>query len=268
MTPVSDALQPAEFAATAARAAAACHGLGVREQARRLADDGLLGVISPEDVGGLDLPLDFAVPVVAAGNAGLLGFPLLETMIAGRILQPVLPRVAEAVISGTTLATIAWQGSAEVARKGEVFALNGWLGRVPRAADVDGVLVRVGPSSLAWVPTGAEGVAIQEAAGLDLTVPEHTIHLQHVVIPAANVLGEETWKTSCIRRQRVARRCDPGIGRDLPVAGAGTRLDAPAVRPCARLQSGDPSRSGAAEACAREHAPRHHAQPRRARRRA
>jgi alkylation response protein AidB-like acyl-CoA dehydrogenase len=193
MTLTSDGLQPAEFAVTAARAAAACDGLSLREQARNLADDGLLGVIAQEDVGGLDLPLDFAVPVVAAGNAGLLGFPLLETILLGRVLQEALPRAAEAVISGKMLASIAWQGSAVAERKGNSFVLNGWVARAPRAAEVDGVLVRVGAAGAAWVPVGVEGAAVEDAAGFDVTVPEHTIHLHDVIIAAENVLGEGTW---------------------------------------------------------------------------
>ena len=70
----NEGLSPAEFAATASRAVAACTGLSVAEQGARLAGDGLLGVVAAEDVGGLDLPLSFAVPVVAAASAGLLGF--------------------------------------------------------------------------------------------------------------------------------------------------------------------------------------------------
>ena len=52
-----EGLSPAEFAATASRAVAACTGLSVAEQGARLAGDGLLGVVAAEDVGGLDLPL-------------------------------------------------------------------------------------------------------------------------------------------------------------------------------------------------------------------
>ena len=82
MTMTDDGLSPTEFAATAARAVAACTGLAARRQAERLGSDGLLGVLAGEDVGGLDLPLDFAVPVTAAASSGLLSFPLLETLLS------------------------------------------------------------------------------------------------------------------------------------------------------------------------------------------
>jgi hypothetical protein len=81
MTTMDERLSPADFASTASRAVAACMGLSGAEQGARLARDGLLGVIAAESVGGLDLPLSFAVPVVAAASAGLLAFPLLENIL-------------------------------------------------------------------------------------------------------------------------------------------------------------------------------------------
>ena len=106
-TLIGEGLQPSEFAVTAARAMADCAALGSREQAKHLANDGLLGVIASQDVGGLDLPLAFAVPVVAAAGSGLLGFPLMEALLLGRALQDALPRAAEAVVAGDMMATIA-----------------------------------------------------------------------------------------------------------------------------------------------------------------
>ena len=46
MTTIDDGLSPADFAATAARAVAACKDLSVAEQGALLAGDGLLGVIA------------------------------------------------------------------------------------------------------------------------------------------------------------------------------------------------------------------------------
>ena len=84
MAMTEDGLSPADFAATAARAIAACAGLTARQQAERLGGDGLLGVMAGEEVGGLGLSAAFAIPVAAAASAGLLGFPLLETLLLGR----------------------------------------------------------------------------------------------------------------------------------------------------------------------------------------
>jgi alkylation response protein AidB-like acyl-CoA dehydrogenase len=192
MTLTGEGLQPSEFAVTAARAVADCAALSLREQAKHLANDGLLGVIAAQDVGGLDLPLAFAVPVVAAAGSGLLGFPLMEALLLGRALQASLPRAAEAVVAGEMLATIAWQGSVSAEREGESVVLTGWVGRAACAGEADALMVRI-DNCAALVRTDSEGVIVGEATGLDLTVPEHTVRLQSVTIPAASVLPEGSW---------------------------------------------------------------------------
>jgi len=190
---MAEALQPDEFAATAARAVTACAGLDIREQARNLAGDGLLGIIANEEVGGLALPLGFAVPVISAAHSGLLGFPLLETTLVGRLLQSSLTRLAAAVVSGEKLTTIAWQGEVLSEREGGVLMLSGSLGRAPCAAKVDHILVRMSDGAAVLIPTDAEGVMVEEAAGLDLTVPEHTVRLEKVEIPVGSILPAGTW---------------------------------------------------------------------------
>lgn len=195
MTMAGEGLQPDEFAATAARAVTACAGLDVREQAQNLAGDGLLGVIADKEVGGLDLPLGFAVPVIAAAHAGLLGFPLLETILVGRLFQSLLTRLAAAVVSGEKLVTIAWQGEAVAEQVGGLLMLSGTVARAPCAAKADYVLVRMKAGAAALVPTDAEGVFVEEAAGLDLTVPEHAVRLERVAVPLASILPENMWDT-------------------------------------------------------------------------
>ncbi|WP_245323760.1 acyl-CoA dehydrogenase family protein [Bradyrhizobium stylosanthis] len=190
---MAEGLQPDEFAATAARAVTACAGLGIREQAKNLAGDGLLGVIADEDVGGLALPLGFAVPVIAAAHSGLLGFPLLETILIGRLLQSSLTRLAAAIVSGEKLATIAWQGEAAAERDGGLLVLNGALARVPCAASADHLLVRMSGGAAALIPANAKGVVIEDAAGLDLTVPEHAVRLEAVEVPIGSILPPGTW---------------------------------------------------------------------------
>ncbi|WP_246649466.1 acyl-CoA dehydrogenase family protein [Bradyrhizobium canariense] len=162
-----------------------------------MANDGLLGVIASQEVGGLDLPLAFAVPVVAAAGSGLLGFPLMEALLLGRALQESLPRAAEAVVTGETLATIAWQGSVSAEREGDSIVLNGWVARAACAAEADSLLVRIGTGEAALVPMDSDGTVVEEATGLDLTVPEHSVRLQGVTIPAASVLPESAWKLLC-----------------------------------------------------------------------
>lgn len=193
MTMPGEGLQPDEFAATAARAVTACAALDVREQAKNLAGDGLLGVIADDEVGGLSLPLGFAVPVITAAHSGLLGFPLLETVLVGRLLQSSLTRLAAAIVSGDTLVTIAWQGEALAEQEGGALVLSGAVARAPCAAKVDYILVRMKAGAAALIPTSAAGVLVEEAAGLDLTVPEHVVRLQNVEIPVGSILPASTW---------------------------------------------------------------------------
>ncbi|MBR0834381.1 acyl-CoA dehydrogenase [Bradyrhizobium manausense] len=190
---MAEALQPDEFAATAARAVTACAGLDIREQAQNLAGDGLLGVIADEGVGGLALPLGFAVPVIAAAHFGLLAFPLLETVLVGRLLQSSLTRLAAAIVSGETLATIAWQGEVLAEREGGQLLLSGSLGRAPCAVQVDHILARTNDGAAVLIPANAEGVVVEEAAGLDLTVPEHVVRLEKVELPVGSILPAGTW---------------------------------------------------------------------------
>lgn len=196
-TLTGEGLQPSEFAVTAARAVADCAALTPREQAKHLANDGLLGVIASEEIGGLDLPLAFAVPVVAAAGAGLLGFPLMEALLLTRALQDTLPRAAQALVSGEMLTTIAWQGSVRAEREGESIVLNGCVARAACARDADTLLVRLGGGGAVLVPTDSEGIVIEDAAGLDLTVPEHAVHLHGVTVPVASVVPESAWSALC-----------------------------------------------------------------------
>jgi alkylation response protein AidB-like acyl-CoA dehydrogenase len=193
MAMTEDGLSPADFAATAARAVAACAGLTARQQAERLGGDGLLGVTANEEVGGLDLSAAFAVPVAAAASAGLLGFPLLETLLLGRLLQSRLSDVASAMVSGASCATIAWTNAASARPEGDRIVLNGIVGRAPCAADVDWLLVCVGDDAAALVSVTASGVVLEGPTGLDLAMPEYTVRLDHVSVAERNLLPAGSW---------------------------------------------------------------------------
>lgn len=181
----------ADFAATASRAVAACGGLSFAEQNGRLAADGLLGVIATENVGGLGLPLSFAVPVVAAANAGLAAFPIMESILAARLIERQLPRVAAAIVAGTESVTIAWKGSVNATRNGDQVVLDGPVGCAPCLAEAGLLLLRVGESGAALVP--AESVVRADASGIDLTLPEYSAILANVSVPADHLLADDAW---------------------------------------------------------------------------
>ena len=155
-------LDPAEFVDSAVRAVAACAGLSLPKQARRLAEDGLLGILAPEEAGGLGLSLAFAAPVVEAACAGLLAFPLLETMLLGRVLPP---DQAEALVAGTRVATIAWSGT----------VAQGVVGRAPFLRGANTVLVRC-EDGAALVTVDAGSLA--DVPGLDPEAPSAEMRVE------------------------------------------------------------------------------------------
>ncbi len=160
-------LDPADFADSARKAVAACLGLDPAACAARLAEDGLLGVLAQEEVGGLGLDLRFALPVVQAAGAGDLAFPLAETMLLARHLAGPAPAIAASLAAGEARGTIAWAGTARA-------ELVGTVGRAPLAEGADWVLVRLAHGA-ALLPGSA--LRIAKAIGLDETTPEYSVTL-------------------------------------------------------------------------------------------
>lgn len=174
-------LDPREFADSAARAVAACDALGATACAMRLAEDGLLGVLAPEEVGGLGLDLRFALPVVQAAGAGHLGFPLAETLLLAHHLARVAPDIAAALAAGEARGTIAWAGAAAP-------DLTGTVGRAPMATGAAWVLVRHGDGAALLA---GDTLAMRDPVTLDDAVPEHNVKLSGAA-PACR-LGTAAW---------------------------------------------------------------------------
>ena len=154
-------IDPAEFVETAARAAQSCTGLPLIDQARRLAEDGLLGILAPEPAGGMGLGLAHAAAVVEAAAGALLGFPLIETLLLARALPPDL---AAPLVAGETVATIAWSGG----------TTSGAAGHAPALAVAGLVLVRC-PGGAALLPV--DPAALDLVPGLDLDTPDAELRL-------------------------------------------------------------------------------------------
>jgi alkylation response protein AidB-like acyl-CoA dehydrogenase len=159
------------FAATASRVVASCAGLAPRAIATRLADDGLLGILAPEESGGLALGVAHALPALRAAGAGLLGFPLLETLLLGAALGDAPDGAA--LVAGQALGTIAWSGMATLTQG----VLHGTVGRAPLAGHATLLLVATQDGAM-LVRVGGAGVEIAAAAGLDVDAPEHEIILR------------------------------------------------------------------------------------------
>lgn len=194
MDVVQEGLSPADFAATAERAVAACADLDLRAQAARLASDGLLGVLADPEVGGLGLPLPFAVPVAVAAQAGLLAFPLVEGVLAARHAGA-LREAAQAVVEGSAVATVAWRGEVKAAVHGNAVELSGAVGAAPAASRSDFLLVRVDHDRAALVDVRAPGVTVEEPSGIDVSIPDHTVRLDGVGVAKDRVLATGSWRT-------------------------------------------------------------------------
>ncbi|MGB3500610.1 MAG: acyl-CoA dehydrogenase family protein [Mesorhizobium sp.] len=181
---------PQEFADAARAAIAACEGLGIRETAQRLAGDGLAGAIADEAVGGLGLPFDYAVPLLAAAGSSLLTFPLLETLVASRLL----PDVAADIAAGKTVVTIAWNGELAVTGQGEALRVSGIIGNASRADECDFVIARLSDGGAALLPL--KDTELHLLPGLDQERPLYQVTVADRLVPAVNLVSAEEWATA------------------------------------------------------------------------
>lgn len=114
-----DDLDPKEFEDTARAVMESCvEAADGPARGALLAGAGLLGVSASEAIGGLGLPLRFAVPILEAAGGGLLAFPLIEAMLLTRALAGLDDTLATQICTGETLATVAWSGTSDSPRIG------------------------------------------------------------------------------------------------------------------------------------------------------
>lgn len=162
---MSDELDPREFEDTAKAVVEACVAADDgKARAQILAETGLLGILAPEEIGGLGLPLRYAVPVVSAAGAGLLAFPLIEALVLAKALAGIDVEAAGRICSGETLATIAWSGSAE----------DGMVENAPMAEDADSILIFRADGSAIYAPV-SNVVHAEASEEWDLEAPAASV---------------------------------------------------------------------------------------------
>lgn len=186
-------IAPDEFSATASAAVRACSGLDPSAAARCLAADGLLGVLASESVGGLGLPLDYAVPVAAEAGAGLLGFALVETLLLARAFERIAPDIASRLVSGERTATVAWRGIASVRQDGSGLSLTGVVDRAPLAAAVEGCLVMTTDGGATLIMRTNPGVTVESNALLALESPDAIVTLNNARMAPGHDLSASAW---------------------------------------------------------------------------
>lgn len=186
-----DDLDPKEFEDTARAVMESCkEATGPAARAALLAEAGLLGVAAPEEVGGLGLSLRFAVPILEAAGAGLLAFPLVETMLLTRALAGLDDTLATEICAGETLATIAWAGTSHDTR----------VGNAPMGQDAALVLIFDPDGSAVLARTGFEAIAGDGL--LDVDAPAADLHLSG---PLAGVRLDAARVTALHAEARILR---------------------------------------------------------------
>lgn len=163
----------ADFTESITRAVAACAALPAPEAAARLAADGLLGVIAPETVGGLDLSFPHAMPVARAAGSGLCAFPLVDGLLAARGLAAGHPEVAAAIVAGRETAVIGLRGTLERSGVG----LSGSLGPLAWAEGARWLLAPVTNEGIALIDLAACDCVMAPAINLDMDRSMVTLRL-------------------------------------------------------------------------------------------
>lgn len=174
---------------------------------KQMADLGWLGVLVPEQYGGMGLKLgDMAI--VAQGLARVLvPEPLTAAaVLAARVLadsnnEPLKKKLLEGLVSGDTLPAVAWQEEAGTLDAGKIsmqatpfeggFRVNGSKRFVVGASNADGYIVSANSAQglqLLWVPRDAAGAALE----FDMLADGRqsgTLNLSDVTVAKENVIN-------------------------------------------------------------------------------
>jgi alkylation response protein AidB-like acyl-CoA dehydrogenase len=182
MALTSDELSPDEFSKTASEAARVCVALDIGARAERLAGDGLLGILAGEATGGMELPLQYAVPVVSKCSEALLSFPLVETLLLARAFAAPAPEWASRIVAGSAIATVAWRGVLNTSRSGEAIVVSGTASRAAHAESADSILAFLEDGGAVRIDRRAKGVSLCETVSLAIDAPELAVTFDAVKV--------------------------------------------------------------------------------------
>jgi alkylation response protein AidB-like acyl-CoA dehydrogenase len=132
---------------------------------REMSEAGLFGICAPAEVGGLGLGVVDAIPLLTEAGRHLVPYPLVESIVASRLLAGWQDGLAAAVIEGRTIVAIAWD--AEIAATPEGQGASGILPAVGWAQHASHLLVRQG-DDLLLVDLAGRGVRCEVLGSLDL----------------------------------------------------------------------------------------------------
>ena len=173
----------------------------------QMAELGWLGILVPEEHGGLSLGFAEMAAVLEELGKGLLGEPLASTVLAARLLlhganDALKARLLPGIADASALPCVAWQeglggldqsGIRTMVREDDgTFVLDGTKRFVAGAAGATGFIVSARAEhahvGLYWVDAKAGGVTLRHEWRADET-PSGVLELKAVRVPAEDVLS-------------------------------------------------------------------------------
>jgi alkylation response protein AidB-like acyl-CoA dehydrogenase len=175
---------------------------------QQMAELGWLGILVGEEHGGLGLGFAEMAVVLEELGKGLIGEPLVSTVLAARLLrhganEELKSRLLPGLADASTVPCVAWQeglGGLDPSNirttaraEGGSFVLSGSKRFVAGAAGANGFVVSArsaeGPGALGlyWVDAKADGVTLSHEWRADET-PSGVVELKSVRVPAQDVL--------------------------------------------------------------------------------
>ncbi|RAI02467.1 acyl-CoA dehydrogenase [Acuticoccus sediminis] len=186
----TETLTPDDFADSAAAVMDACAGRDLGEAAAALGEAGMTGILAGEAVGGLGLPMRYAVPVLTTAGARRLEVPLLEALLVARALESVDAALAADVVTGGTVATVAWDGALSL-RPGGAFRVDGCVGGAIAATRCGVVLAATEDGAGVLLRTGQAGVTVEEHPSLDVDRRACIVTCDGADVPAGRIVPAE-----------------------------------------------------------------------------
>lgn len=169
MSTQDESLRPEDFAEAAKAVIADALTKDFGEKASVLAESGLFGVCAAANQGGLELGLEYAVPITEVAGSLQLQFPLVEQIVLAKALGDT--EIAAALISGEKVATIAWQKQNS--------QMNVYQAHYVEASDW--ILVPNG-NGMSLVETAS--IKVEKDSALDPDYPQYDVYVESPVVLA------------------------------------------------------------------------------------
>jgi alkylation response protein AidB-like acyl-CoA dehydrogenase len=170
----------------------------IAELGRKLAGQGVFGVMMPEDSGGLGLGLTEALVIALETGRAQVRYPVIETIAAAGMLAEARSAIAEGILSGEQIATFAASGDVELVSGAKGTALRGQA-VVPFADDARWLVLPVRKSEsndpglwAAIVDLTAPGISSSAAPEFDLTYPMFRVSFDAPLDPSDVIADRAT----------------------------------------------------------------------------